>query len=292
MPTPEIGALRRTLTDEIVHALGFSKTGFWRKALAPLLWFPSDRVARFGSAFEEQVVKHGFRAAAVWAVEPFVHNILVSGEENIPREGPLLIASNHPGSIDGLAIAAQLPRDDFRAIVSSIPFIQYLPTASRHMIFTTLDPHSRMRALREAIRHLQENGTLLLFPSGVLDPDPALLPGAGEALDRWSDSISLILQRVPDTQVVVTIVSGVLESRFWHNPLTHLAEEFWKRQRLAEFIQTIQQILLPGRIQLMPRLTFDQPLNAQQLLLSQERRFATQTLIQRARALMDSQRSA
>jgi 1-acyl-sn-glycerol-3-phosphate acyltransferase len=289
--TPEINALRRTLTDEIVHALGLSKTGFWRKALAPLLWFPSDRVARFGADFEEHVVRHGFRAAAAWAVEPFVQKILVSGQEHIPREGPLLIASNHPGSIDGLAIAAKLPRDDFRAIVSSIPFIQSLPGASRHMIFTSLDPHARMRALREAIRHLEKNGTLLLFPSGVLDPDPALLPGAQDALERWSDSISLILRRVPETQVVVTIVSGVLESRFWNNPLTHLAREFWKRQRLAEFIQTIQQILRPGRFQLVPRLTFDQPLHAQELLLSTERRIATQALVQRAQAMIETHRT-
>ena len=38
-------------------------------------------------------------------------------------------------------------------------------------------------------------GALLVYATGVVDPDPALLAGARESLQDWSDSLPLFLRR-------------------------------------------------------------------------------------------------
>ena len=100
----------------------------------------------------------------------FVDQTKVIGAETLPKEGPLLIASNHPGAYDSLVISSQIPRDDLKIISSDIPFVKKLPETSKHMIFSTHDPHDRMSAARKAIRHLKDGGALLIFARATMDP--------------------------------------------------------------------------------------------------------------------------
>ena len=101
------------------------------------------------------------------------------GKERIPEEGPLIVASNHPGAYDSIAIISNLPRQDLKVIVSDVPFLRSLPAVSQRLIFTPSGPYSRMAALRGLLRHVQEGGAALIFPSGLVDPDPAFMPEAG-----------------------------------------------------------------------------------------------------------------
>jgi len=58
-----------------------------------------------------------------------------------------------------------------------------------------------MASLRNAIRHLQQGSSLLIFPSGRWSQILAVLPGASQAMANWSPSLEVILHRVPDVQV-------------------------------------------------------------------------------------------
>ncbi len=79
------------------------------------------------------------------------------------------------------------------------------------------------------------------------------------ALDDWSASMVILLKKVPETKVVVTIVSGVLSPKWLSNPLTRIQKEVWRQRKLAEILQVVQQLLLPGSLVLQPRLSFAPP---------------------------------
>ena len=104
----------------------------------------------------------------------------INGREHIPQEGPLLIVSNHPGAIDGIAIGASLPRDDLSVVATGFPLLKRLPSASQRIIF--IDPHApiNLAGVRSTISHLEGGGAVLIFPSGRVEPDPAILPSAQE----------------------------------------------------------------------------------------------------------------
>ncbi|MBN1537832.1 MAG: 1-acyl-sn-glycerol-3-phosphate acyltransferase [Anaerolineales bacterium] len=254
--TVPISFLRQTLMDEINSAFGLPKEGLIRRIINPLYWLPADRFAQLGVKFDQMVAELGFCEAARWVLPRFVQDTFVAGEDQIPAQGPLLITSNHPGTVDTLAISANLHRDDIKIIATGIPFIDHLPFTRQHIIFVTRNIQERMLAIRASIRHLQEGGTLLIFPSGGLDPDPAVLPGAEEALASWSPSLEIILKKVPQTKILLTIVSGVLSQTILQNPLIRLRKGFRERQKLAEFLQVIQQLISYNNFNLKPKISF------------------------------------
>jgi hypothetical protein len=56
-----------------------------------------------------------------------------------------------------------------------------------------IDPHApiNISGVRSMIRHLEFGGSVLIFLSGRVEPDPAILPSAHQALQNWSQSIEL-----------------------------------------------------------------------------------------------------
>lgn len=254
-----ISELRRSILDEIVKAVGLPRSKFWRNVFTPLFWLPADRFSRFGAFFDEAVAKFGFHQAVNRALSFLVDKVEVSGIENIPKSGPLLVVSNHPGTYDGLAITAQIPRDDVKIVASQIPFIQNLKIASRHFIFSTLDTYVRMLVIKNAVEHLKNRGALLIFPSGHIDPEPAFMPHALAELNTWSRSVEIFVRKVPDVTIQVVIVSNVLLQRYMQKPLTRLRSKRINRQRIAEFLQIISQMVLRKKFNNIPRITFAEP---------------------------------
>lgn len=256
---PKIDELRRLISDEIIHAVGLKASWWTRKIFWNLFHTPAERFARIGAAFNQWVEEHDFRHAARSLLPRFVGRIEARGHEAIPSDGPLLIASNHPGTYDALVIASHLPRNDLKIVAQRIPFLVGLPRVKQHMIFTTPDAHVRMSVFRASLRHLASGGSLLIFPSGHIDPDPSVLPGARQEVDNWSRSIEMMLQRVPHANLLVTIVSGVVARACAQNPLTRLRKAPLDRRRLAEFIQIIQQMFFERKFALLPKVTFAPP---------------------------------
>lgn len=279
-----VESLRRFITSEIFKALGLSAE--WvQRLFAPLFRPPTQRFAQLAVAFDERVAQVGFCEAARWVLPHFARAVVTHGSEHIPIEGPLLIASNHPGVCDSLAIAAQVPRRDLKIVATSVPFIRGLPATASSLIYCAQrDAHERMAVVRAAIRHLREGGALLIFPSGRIDPDPAVLPGAAQRLEIWSPSLEVMLRCAPQTQVLVTIVSGVLASEWLRSPITRLRKELGDRQRIAEFFQVMQQMLFPHDLLVDPAISFAQPMTSEELgggdVLS--------NIIEQARALLEA----
>jgi hypothetical protein len=261
----DIKTLRSTILDEIFAAFVFSRNGWARHHLWPLAWLPAHIFSKVGAGFDESVASFGFYEAARRVIPRFARGFEAFGQEHVPEEGSLLVVSNHPGSIDSLVIAANVPRKDFKIVAGKIPFINNLPATTRHMIYATPDTFDRMAVLRSAVEHLQGGGAMLIYPSGHVDPDPAVLPGAEEGLREWSRSVELFMRKVPQTQLLVTIVSDVVSRGYLNSPLTKIRKGLREKQKLAEFIQIMQQMVIPGSVNLFPRITFDTPLTMERL---------------------------
>jgi hypothetical protein len=243
-----VGELRQAISTEALVAAGVPRKGALQTLLRPLVWFPCDRFARLAAEFDRHVAQDGFAEATRLATSFFVDSSQVLGAEHIPATGPLVAASNHPGSYDGLLIASAVGRNDLRVLVSDVPFL-------RHM-------------------------------RGQVDPDPALLPGAREELQKWSPSLSLFVRQVPETVILVSIVSGVLAPSCFRHPLTRLRKEQRLKQFLAEFIQISQQVLFGRRFGLTPTVRFAEPLTAADLGGGRDAEIARATILARAESLL------
>ena len=206
--------LQETITDEVIKSMGLSALRWPRKLLPPLMSPATRRFAELFAAFDQDARQLGMNEAARRFLPHLVRSCQQSGASSVPQEGPLLVASNHPGATDAVAIAASLPRQDLKIVITDVPFTRALLAADDHLIFTPHEPVARANTVREILRHLMNGGAVLIFPSGHLDPDPAFMAGAAKGLEDWSRSVALILRRAPQTWLLVTIVGGVLEPRF------------------------------------------------------------------------------
>ncbi len=250
------------LADEIASALGLPRGGWASRALDLVFGRVVRRLAGIGLRFDKLCADEGFPRAAEAALENWCLGIECRGKETVPADGPLLVVSNHPGTYDAFLIAACLGRKDLRIIVSDIPFLKYLPAASRQFIFLDPTPGARARAAREGLRHLGQGGAMLLYGTGLIDPDPALSPEAPSELAGWSRSIELFAERAPESCVLPCVVSHTLSPDWARSPLRYLRRSRLDRRRIVEFCQVIQQLAFPGRLMLSPRLSFGAPFTA------------------------------
>ena len=256
-PSALVTRLRRTITQEIYLAAGLARQRWARLALAPLFFLPAQRFARRAARFDADLVRTGFSTAARTLLGGLVERVGIYGAAHIPENGPVLLACNHPGAYDGIAVFTGLQRNDLALVASGVDFTRSLPNTSPHLIYVTKDTHVRMTAVRQSLRHLQAGGALMIFASGLVDPDPALWPQQARlALRNWYGSVALFLRHVPQTRLVTTITSHVLAESVTHSPLLKLVRQDWEKRRLAEYLQLIQQLAFGRRFGLSPRVSF------------------------------------
>jgi hypothetical protein len=253
----------RTLSDSLIYelnkALGLTPDGGLGKAIRPLFERATGHFAELGIGLDRVVAEQGVAAGARWVLPHFVKNFTARGVDHIPAEGPLVIAANHPAAYDSLVISAHVERPDYMIIVGDIPFFEHLPHVSRYAIYAPNqeDVHGRMEVIRKALRHLEEGGALLIFARGGIEADPAFMPDADAEFEQWSRSLEIFLKRVPQTRVLVTIVSGVIARSAFHHPFTWFRKNRPDRQRLAFMLQMLRQIVSGKEtFGLTPRVSF------------------------------------
>jgi len=250
-------SLTRLALDEICGVFGLPPQARWRGLVEALFERTAQSFASYGAMFDQKIAEWGLDGASQWAVSLFASQVSVRGREAIPDRGPLVIAANHPGSVDALAIVSQIRRPDLKVVASGLGFLRGLPELSRHLIYVPRhDTQGRMAVVRSVIHHLDQGGSVLVFPGGNIEPDPAVLPGAEEALGNWSSSLDVILRRVPQAEVVLSIVSGVLTRAALRNPLSPFVRSMRERQKVAEIVQVAAQMLTRNQLGLSPRVSF------------------------------------
>lgn len=248
----EIEALTRVCVDDFLSGFGLGGLNRGRRFLELLSRVPAKRVARQIAHYDEVVGESGLRAGGAWALERMARRVVIEGRERVPTEGPLLLCSNHPGLSDAAALFSSIPRADLRVVAAQWALLDALPNTSRYLITLTKASPNRVAVLKSAARHLQRGGALLNFPAGRMEPDPAVLPGAVEALGRWSTSVDLFARLAPNLCVVPVAVSGVFDPIALRNPLTQLR----RRQEDQWWLASNLQMLVPALRNVTVRVTF------------------------------------
>jgi len=289
-PTPE--ALKSHLIYELCQAAGLRVGGWKQRALTAALRRPIDSVALLFSDIDATIGRDGIDAGFAKLLARFVVDPRINGVENLPAQGPLIITSNHPGAYDVLLIGATLGRRDLRIMTSTAPLYHVMMNFHKHTIEVGTTPEGGMRSIRESVRHVRDGGALLIFPSGLVDPDPDVLPGAREALATWRPGVEALVNLAPRAAVVQAIASGVLSPRWINNPLLRLQKVEWQRRKLAEMLQVVQQMARPQTEKLSPRLTFALPTSGEALTHEAGSKAVLPLLIERAQALLSQHMEA
>jgi len=237
--------------------------GVRRSALTDALFrAPAERFARQMQTFDARIGSHGLREAARWITGQLAGRIDVEGAERVPRSGPLLIVSNHPGLTDTVDLFASIPRDDLRIVAAHRPFLAALPNLTPHLVFVREDAGARMSAFRSIVAELRAGRAVLTFPAGRIEPDPAQRRAdAVAALDAWNESTGLLARLAPETAIVPVIVRGVFDPAAYHHPLARIKRDLADRERMAAMLQ----VMLPALQRNTIRLDFGPPLRAAQL---------------------------
>jgi len=262
----EIRSLRDAIIGEIFLALGLSKKGLGFHTLGWIFKKAAEYLSTISLVADRKIQSEGFPQAAAWMLTNFCDKVSSVGSTGIPTDGPLLVISNHAGTYDTFIITAEINRNDLKLIASDVPFLKHLHHARDHIIFLSERTQDRMLAARSGINHLKHGGSLLLYGTGLIDPDPAVYPGAEQWIEKWLPSIDLFTRTIPDLKMVISIVSGVVSPRWANHPVTRLKRIDWQKRRLAEFAQVINQLLRPGVFFLSPRIFLSAPFTAKDLL--------------------------
>jgi 1-acyl-sn-glycerol-3-phosphate acyltransferase len=257
-PERQVEALAELAAGDLAAALGQERDGPARRVLAllarPLARPFAERVA----AFDRRVGRDGLAAGAAWLFLEYAARLEVVGLEHLPPDGPLLVAVNHPGMTDTLAMMLSVPRADLRLVAEDRPFLRALPHTQRHLLYVPERAASRAGLVRRVATELRRGGAVVAFSRGRIEPDPAVLPGAVESLADWSPGTGVLARLAPGTRIVPAIVSGVLSPAAQRSPLTRLRRGPDGRQRLGSALQ----LLWPGYRDVTVRVAFGPPIAA------------------------------
>lgn len=174
------------------------------------------------------------------------HDVKVLSPCQIPREGPVIVISNHISSLDPFLIQSTCPRvirwmmarEYFdmpvaRTLCGKLGFIPVTRTGR--------DPTS----LKSALRTLEAGHVLGIFPEGRIAPTMELLPfqpGLAMIAQRTSTPICPVaIEGVPRNLSLVTAMVGQQDARVCHGaPIEPTGEAKDITAALRKTIQTLQ----------------------------------------------------
>ncbi|HKJ27450.1 MAG TPA: 1-acyl-sn-glycerol-3-phosphate acyltransferase [Anaerolineales bacterium] len=261
--TKVLEALTEINLDDLVSSFGWEGRPILEQSLRAIYRRPARKFARNMAAYDTQVGSHGLMDASIMLMQHFARRLRVFGQENLPQ-GAFIALSNHPGMIDTLALFAALSRPDLRIIAVPRPFLQAMPNIDRRLHYVQDDPRQSVSLIRQVSRHLKSDGAVLTFPSGKIEPDPDVYPGAVQALSDWTPSAGVFLRVVPEAVIVPVLVRGVILARTAHHPLTVFKKTRFEKEKLSAALQLMAHTVFKDR-SLDVTVQIGTPISAEQL---------------------------
>ena len=260
-----LDAVTRLNIEDLIASFKLDRIRCGRRLLELICWLPARRFAHQILAYEQMVGSCGLHVGASWIVHTFARRLEIYGAELVPRRGPLLVLSNHPGMSDAMALFTALCRADLKVIAAERKLLRLLPNISSHLVFIPEgedESRGRMSGMRAIAAHLQRSGAALIYPAGRIEPDPLVMPDAIDALANWSESVTLFARLAPETLVLPVAVGGTISAAALRNPIPRL----YRKRRDREWAAATLQVLIPAYRPPVVRVVFAEPFQATDLV--------------------------
>lgn len=229
--------LTRVSLDTLKRSLSPVVPEFVLPWIETLLHDRARNLARIAADFDARTGCDGLPIGSTWFLGAFGVRVFVEGQHPIPPSGPVIVAANHPGLTDTLALMASIGRDDLRPVADANPFLTSLDHVKQQLLLIPEGPNNRNHFFRSAVRHLKQGGSLLYFPYGEIEPDPAQRGDAASTLADWSDSVVRLSQLAGGVPVVPAAVSGVFHPGLYCWPGWHLIRDLKTREAIIATVQ-------------------------------------------------------
>jgi len=234
--------LTRINLDDLVTSFGAQDYPLTSRVLKFIFRKPAQKFAEDMLGFDDTVGRDGLPSGGRYLIKKYVSNLRIINADRIPASG-FLALSNHPGMTDTVALFAALKRKDLRIIALERPFLNALPNTSKHLFYVHDDPARRMSLVRQVSTHLKAGGAALTFPSGHIEPDPNVYPGALEALTGWTDSVGVFVRLAPESAILPVLVRNVIGKKYARHWLLRIRKEREEQERLAAALQLLGLML-------------------------------------------------
>ena len=147
-----------------------------------------------------------------YAVRPFFCSLRVDGVENVPREGGVVLACNHPGGMDSFVLGYSCPRQVYymakRELFNVHPAMTYL--LYRLGAFPINRGASDTAAIEYSIKLVRAGRVLGMFPEGTRNRGKPLRRGK-------SGAVRIAIEA--NAPVVPVVVLGIPHlHKYWYNP--------------------------------------------------------------------------
>jgi 1-acyl-sn-glycerol-3-phosphate acyltransferase len=237
--------MARESAETLVGRPGGLRVEVVRWLMKPVANHVAGRFVKYDRALGEA----GMRDGSEWIIDDVTSGVTVEGRERVPPRGPLLVVANHPGLSDAVALVAALGREDAWIVTANYPFLRAMRLASRRFLFVSDDRSDRLSAFRSIVSRLRSGETVLVFPAGGLELDPALSRETALAsLTTWSRSIELLARLAEGTLVIPAAISGVVSRFAFDHPLAKRRGVLRERQRMATLLQLALPAYKPRRV--------------------------------------------
>ena len=238
------------------------------RLMSSLFKKPIIQLAKFLMQLDEHLAGNNVQSMARLAVARLTSGLSMQDEPKNFATGPVLVVANHPGWIDSFAALAGITRPDVVFLAGAHPTIDNLPHFKQHLIFVDQQGTvNRAAAIRQVVEQLKANKVVLIFPKGLLEPDPALIPGAKQSILGWNDSVGIFLNKVPETILQPMLISQMVHPQAWNHCAIRLFKEQRRRQQLAIVLQFALSLRKKSgaRWKVQPRVDFGEALSAYDL---------------------------
>jgi hypothetical protein len=267
--------LYRAISSSIVNAFLFKNPII--KAILHAAMSPFITNLTYHALEMESIIEHEghMQGASAYVIDKGARGVHVHDANRVPENRPVLFVANHAGLSDANALLMSSPRRDTHTLVFDDGILRGLEAF--HKLMIPIDKENPTLALRDTIKLLRAGQSILMFPAGEIEGDPALyLDDTLESLNTWSTSIEFFARHVPDLQVVPAGIGGVISRTALQNPIV----KQYKTQSDRLFLAATFQLAFPAYRNPQLSIFYGQPLCGSDITMENVRS-QMQTLIRK-----------